>query len=136
VLGKIFSWNKTDADAFAANGQRSRQTSEFRKMQKAKLSCVGGTLLFFAAAAPVSAQVTALDGDDAANSPNAPARTTTVHGLEGSNPRPSTDYFTGNSLIVTGPANKEETVPSINLDKLLSGQSGSPTVNDTVAEKH
>ena len=105
-------------------------------MQKAKLSCVGGMLLFFAAAAPVSAQVTALDGDDAANPPNAPVGTTTVQGLEGSNPRPSTDYFMGNSLIITGPANKEETVPNINLDKLLSGQSGSPTMNDTATEKH
>jgi hypothetical protein len=105
-------------------------------MQKAKLSCVGGTLLFFATAAPVSAQVTTLNGDDAPNPPNAPAATTTVQGLEGSNPRPLTDYSTGNSLIVTGPANKEETVPSINLDKLLSGQSGTPAVNDTVAEKH
>jgi hypothetical protein len=41
-----------------------------------------------------------------------------------------------NSLIVTGQGNKGEAVPSINLDKLLSEQSGAPTVGDSVAEKH
>jgi hypothetical protein len=103
-------------------------------MQKAKLLCAGGTLLFFAAAAPVSAQVTSLNSDDAANPPNAPVETATGQDLKGSNPRPSTDYSTGNSLIVTGPANKEETVPSIN----LSEQSpwGLPPMNNTVTEKH
>jgi hypothetical protein len=90
-------------------------------MQKAKLSCVGGTLLFFAAAAPVSAQVTTLNGDNALNAPNAPAGTTAVQGLEGSNPRPSTS----NSLIITGPVDKDETIPTINLEKSLSDRNPS-----------
>jgi hypothetical protein len=76
-------------------------------MQKAKLLCVGG-MLFFVAVSPVSAQVTRLNGDD--------APTGTVQGLDGAIPRPSTDYSTGNSLIVTGPVDKGGTVPDIDLD--------------------
>ena len=81
-------------------------------MQNATRLCVGGMLLLFGAASPVFAQVTILNGDDAPNPPNPPV-----------NSAP-------NSLIVGGPVNKGETVPNINLDKLLSEQPGAPTTNN------
>jgi hypothetical protein len=84
-------------------------------MPKAKLLCTGGTLLFLAAASPAFAQVTILPGDDATNPPT---RQRTLPLL-----------FQPNSLVVTGPVDKGETAPSINLDKLLSEQSGAQTTN-------
>jgi hypothetical protein len=98
-------------------------------MQKATLLIVGGTLLFLAAA-PASAQVTTLNADDALN---APPSTTTAQGPDGPNVPPPN---AANSLIVTGPVDKPETAPTIDLDKVLSEVSGAPTVKDTVAEKH
>ena len=94
-------------------------------MQKATRLCVGGMLLLFGAAAPAFAQVTQLNGDDALNPPNPPANITTV-------PVPTLSPSTNNapnSLIVTGPVDKGGTAPSVNLDKLLSEQSGAPTTN-------
>ena len=92
-------------------------------MQKATRLCVGGMLLLFGAASPAFAQVTLLNGDDALNPPNPPADITTV-------PVPTVSPSTNNapnSLVVTSPVDKGETAPSINLDKLLSEQSGAPT---------
>jgi hypothetical protein len=93
-------------------------------MQKAMLLCVGGMLLLFGAASPAFAQVTILNGEDALNPPNPPVDVTTSVPTVS----PSTNGAP-NSLVVTGPVNKSETVPSINLDKLLSEQSGAPTTN-------
>jgi hypothetical protein len=98
-------------------------------MQKVRFLCVGVMVLFFGAASPAFAQVTVLNGDDATDPPNPPVRSTT----DGTTV-PSTEPAP-NSLIVTGPVNKGEAVPSINLDKLLSEQSGAPTVGDSVAGK-
>jgi hypothetical protein len=103
-------------------------------MQKAKLLCVGG-MLFFVAVSPVSAQVTTLNGDDAPNPPNASVGTGAVQGLDGAIPRPSTDYSTGNSLIVTGPVDKGGAVPDIDLDKFTREHSA-PNANDNAAEKN
>ena len=102
-------------------------------MRKAKPLYLGGMVLFLFAASPVFGQVTMLNGDDAPNPP--PAAAPPRPGVESPNAAPSNGY-TGNSLVVTGPVNKGETAPNINLDKLLSEQSGAPTVGDTVAEKH
>jgi hypothetical protein len=102
-------------------------------MPKAKLLCAGGTLLFLVAASPVFGQVTMLNGDDTLNP--APAATPISPGLGSPNVPPATDYI-ANSLIVTGPVNKNEAAPNINLDKLLSVQSGAPTVSDARGEKH
>ena len=93
-------------------------------MPKAKLLCTGGTLLFLAAASPAFAQVTILNGDDATNPPNPPADVTTSVPTVS----PPTNGAP-NSLVVTGPVDKGETAPSINLDKLLSEQSGAQTTN-------
>jgi hypothetical protein len=101
-------------------------------MQKATLLRAGGTLLFFVAASPASAQVTTLNADDALN---APPSTTTAQDPDGTNVRPPNDYA-ANSLIVTGPVDKPEAAPNIDLDKVLSEVSGAPTVKDTGAEKH
>ena len=90
-------------------------------MQKAMLLCVG-MLLIFGAASPAFAQVTILNGEDALNPPNPPADVTTSVPTVS----PSTNGAP-NSLVVTGPVDKGETAPSINLDKLLSEQSGAPT---------
>ena len=81
-------------------------------MQNATSLYVGGMLLLFCAASPALAQVTMLNVDGAA-----------VQGAA----RPSESA--PNSLIFTGPVNKGEAVPNINLDKLLSEQSGAPTTN-------
>jgi hypothetical protein len=91
-------------------------------MQKAILLCVGGMLLLFGAASPAFAQVTILNGDDALNPPNPPVDVTTSVPTVS----PSTNGAP-NLLVVTGPVDKGETAPSINLDKLLSEQSGAPT---------
>jgi hypothetical protein len=90
-------------------------------MQKAMLLCVG-MLLIFGAASPAFAQVTILNGEDALNPPNPPVDVTTSVPTVS----PSTNGAP-NSLVVTGPVDKGETAPSINLDKLLSEQSGAPT---------
>jgi hypothetical protein len=93
-------------------------------MQKVKLLCASGMLLL-GAASPAFAQVTILNGDDATNPPNPPVGGTAAqspNGLTATEAAP-------NSLIVTGPVNKGEAVPSINLDRLLSEQSGAPTTN-------
>jgi hypothetical protein len=87
-------------------------------MQKVRVLCVGGMLLFLGAASPALAQVTMLNTDNPANSP---AGAAAVQGADG----PTAP----NSLVVTGPVNKSEAVPNINLDKLLSEQSGAPTTN-------
>jgi hypothetical protein len=82
-------------------------------------------LLFFSAASPAFAQVTILNGDDAFDPPNPPVDVATV-------PIPTVSPSTNNapnSLIVSGPVNKGETVPIINLDKLLSEQSGTATTS-------
>ena len=93
-------------------------------MQEATRLCVGGMLLLFGAASPAFAQVTVLNGDDALNPPNPPVdATTSVPTVS-----PPTNNAP-NSFVVTGPVNKGETVPSINLDKLLSERSGAPTTN-------
>jgi hypothetical protein len=91
-------------------------------MQKATRFGVGGMLLLVGAVSPAFAQVTMLNGDDALNPPNPPADVTTSVPTVSPNNAP-------NSLIVSGPVNKDETVPSINLDKLLNEQSGAPTTN-------
>ena len=84
-------------------------------MQKAMLLCVGGRALLFGAASPAFAQVTILNGDDA---PNPPVDATT-----------SVPAVSPSTLVATGPVDKGGTVPSINLDKLLSEQSGAKTTN-------
>jgi hypothetical protein len=94
-------------------------------MQEATRLCVGGMLLLFGAASPAFAQVTMLNGDDVLNPPNPPVDATTSV----PNVSPPTNNAP-NSVVVTGPVNKGETVPSINLDKLLSEQSGAPTTNN------
>jgi hypothetical protein len=86
-------------------------------MPKAKLLCTGGTLLFLAAASPAFAQVTIL------NPPEPPVDVTTSVPAVSPNNAP-------NSLVVSGPVNKGETVPGINLDMSLSEQSGAPTTNN------
>jgi hypothetical protein len=93
-------------------------------MQKARCLLASGMLPLFGAASPAFAQVTMLNGDDALNPPNPPVDVT--------NSVPTVSPSTNgapNSLIVTGPVDKGETAPSINLDKLLSEQSGAPTTN-------
>jgi hypothetical protein len=77
--------------------------------------------------------VTMLNGDDTLNP--APTATPISPGLGSPNVPPANDY-TANSLIVTGPVNKSEAAPNINLDKLLSEQSGAPTVSDASGERH
>ena len=95
-------------------------------MQKATRLCVTGMVLFFGAAAPAFAQVTMLNGDDSLNPTNPPVGATTVPTPDG----PTVSSSEGpKSLIVTGPVDKGGTAPSINLDKLLSEQSGAPTTN-------
>jgi hypothetical protein len=69
----------------------------------------GVTLIFLGAIAPTYPQVTTLDSGDVTNLPHA---TATVPGKESVAP----DY-TSNSLIVTGPVNKLDAVPSVDLDK-------------------
>jgi hypothetical protein len=93
-------------------------------MQNATRLCVGGMLLFLGAAPPAFAQVTMLNGDDSLNPPNPPVDVTTSVPIVS----PSTNGAP-NSLVVTGPVDKGETAPSVNLDKLLSEQSGAPTTN-------
>jgi hypothetical protein len=93
-------------------------------MQNSTRLCVGGMLLFLGAAAPAFAQVTTLNGDDSLNPPNPPVGAPTVPTPDGPTVSPSD---APNSLIVSGPVNKGETVPSINFDKLLGGQSSAPT---------
>jgi hypothetical protein len=94
-------------------------------MQKAMRLCVGGMLLLFCAASPAFAQVTILNSDDALNPPNPPVDVTTSVPTVS----PSTNSAP-NSLIVTGPDDKGGTAPSINLNKLLSGQFGAPITNN------
>ena len=96
-------------------------------MLKVKPLCVGGMLLLFGAASPALAQVTILNGDDATNPPNPPVGATTAQSPN--SPTVSSTDNAPNSLIVTGPVDKGETAPSINLDKLLSEQSGAQTTN-------
>jgi hypothetical protein len=91
-------------------------------MQNATRLCVGGILLFLGAASPAFTQVTILNSDDALNPPNPPVDVTT----SGPTVSPSTNSAP-NSLIVSGPVNKGETVPGINFDKLLGEQSNAPT---------
>jgi hypothetical protein len=95
-------------------------------MQKAMLLCVGGMLLIFGAASPAFAQVTILNGEDALNPANPPIDVTTSvpTGSPATNGAP-------NSEVVTGPVDKGETAPSINLDKLLSEKSGAQTTNNS-----
>jgi hypothetical protein len=93
-------------------------------MQNATRLCVGGMLLFLGAASPALAQVTMLNADNPANSP---AGAAAVQGADGPTSRPSESA--PKSLIVTGPVNTGEAVPNINLDKLLSEQSGAPITN-------
>jgi hypothetical protein len=99
-------------------------------MLTVKLLCVGGMLLLFGAVAPAFAQVTILNDDDDRNPPNPPPGATAVQDPNGLTVRPTTE---ANALIVVGPINNDETVPSIDLDKLLREQSGKPTTNN-VAE--
>jgi hypothetical protein len=93
-------------------------------MQKARRLLAGGMLLLVSAASPAFAQVTMLNGDEALNPPNPPVDVTTSVPTVS----PSTKSAP-NSLVVTGPVDKGETAPSINLDKLLSEQSGAQTTN-------
>ena len=93
-------------------------------MQKARHLLAGGMLLLVGAVSPALAQVTILNGDDATNPPNPPADVTTSVPTVS----PPTNGAP-NSLVVTGPVDKGETAPSINLDKLLSEQSGAQTTN-------
>jgi hypothetical protein len=130
VPGKILAWNNSEAVACPPTGAR-QTTSEFREMQKATCLCVSGMLLFFGTASPTFAQVTTLNGDDARNSPNASVGNGTVQGLDGAILRPSTDYSTGNSLIVTGPVDEGGAVPDIDLDKFTREHA-----NDNAAEKN
>ena len=82
-------------------------------MQNATRLCVGGMLLFLGAASPALAQVTMLN---AAADP--PAEAAGVQGAV----RPSDGA--PNSLVVIGPVSNGGTLPSIDLNKLLSQQSG------------
>ena len=91
--------------------------SEFRGMSKAKLLCAGGTLLFLASS-PAFAQVTTLNGGDALNP--TPAGISATQGPNEGTVYPSTNNVR-NSLIVSGPVNKGEAVPRINLDSLPPG---------------
>jgi len=95
-------------------------------MQKATRLCVGGMLLLFGAASPAFAQVTILS-DDALNPPNPPPGATAVQDPDGPTVRPAREP---NALIVAGPVNDDEAVLSIDLDKLLREQSGTPTTNN------
>ena len=95
-------------------------------MRNATRLRVGGMLLFLGAASPAFTQVTMLNGDGSLNPPNPPVGATTVPTPDGPTVSPSDAT---NSLIVTGPVDKSGAVPSINLDKLLSEQSGAPTTN-------
>jgi hypothetical protein len=88
-------------------------------MQNATRLCVGGMLLFLGAASPALAQVTMLN---AAADP--PAEAAGVQGAV----RPSDGA--PNSLVVIGPVSNGGTLPSIDLNKLLSQQSGAPTTNN------
>jgi hypothetical protein len=95
-------------------------------MRNATRLRVGGMLLFLGAASPAFTQVTMLNGDGSLNPPNPPVGATTVPTPDGPTVSPSDST---NSLIVTGPVDKSGAVPSINLDKLLSEQSGAPTTS-------
>jgi hypothetical protein len=64
---------------------------------------------------------------NADNPANSPAGAAAVQGADGPTSRPSESA--PKSLIVTGPVNTGEAVPNINLDKLLSQQSGAPITN-------
>jgi hypothetical protein len=99
-------------------------------MLTVKLLCVGGMLLLFGPVAPAFAQVTILNGDDALSPPDPPPGATAVQDPNGPTVRPATEP---NALIVVGPINDDETVPSIDLDKLLREQSSTSTTNN-VAE--
>jgi hypothetical protein len=95
-------------------------------MQNATRLCVGGTLLFLGAALPAFTQVTMLNGDGSLNPPNPPVGATAVPTPDG----PTVSFSDApNSLIVSGPVNKGETVPGISFDKLLGEQSNAPTTN-------
>jgi hypothetical protein len=123
VAGKIFAWNNTKGDRVA----RQRGTPAnigVSGVQKATRLGVSGMLLLVGAVSPAFAQVTMLNGDDALNPPNPPADVTTSVPTVS----PPTNGAP-NSLVVTGQVDKGETAPSINLDNLLSEQSGAQTTN-------